>query len=415
VRIGIEKIDLYGSRAYLDIADLTTARGGSPQELERRQLVPYESRAVVPPYEDSVTLAVNAAERLLSEADRGQIELVVVATESAVDFGKPISSWVQRFCRLPAYSRNFEMKHMCYGGTAALHSAASWLASNLRPGKKALVINADLSRTRNHVQTEDDDLGELMAGGSAVAMLVSSDPQVLELELDKAAYWSTEISDALRPNSRTEIITGQTSFYSYLDALDETFDRYQQLVGEFDFDTYFRRNIYHAPFPGMTLIAHRTLLGRLGVTDRAAVEESYQVKVAGSTHFNRRIGSAYGGSTFICLLGTLHTATDVRPGDRLSIFAYGSGCQAEFYSGLVGPAATGYVRGLDLDQHLVTRQKLGVDQYEQIEKACEANIDQPWYQPLAQDVGDLYPNRYDGQRLLVLEDVRDYHRTYRWS
>lgn len=415
MRVGIEKLNLYGGRAYLDIADIAAARGGTAAELTRRQMVPYDQRAIVPPYEDPVTLAVNATERLLSDEDRQSIELVVVATESAVDFGKPISTWVQRFCRLPATSRNFEVKHMCYGGTAALWTAASWVAANTRPGKKALVINTDLSRTRSHLSTEEDDLGELMAGGSAVAMLIGAEPTVLELEPAKAGFWTNEISDALRPNSRTEIITGQTSFYSYLDALEETYERYEQAVGDVDFHTYFAKNIYHAPFPGMTMVAHRTLLNRVGVEDKAAIDVSYRERVAGSTHFIRRIGSAYGGSTFICLLGMLYTAADLHGGDRLSMFAYGSGCQAEFYSGLVGPTAAGFVRGLDIDGHLDSRLRLSVEEYEQIEKACEANIDQPTFEPLTQDVGDLYAQRYDGRGLLVLREVRGYHRDYGWS
>jgi 3-hydroxy-3-methylglutaryl CoA synthase len=415
MRVGIEKIDLYGGRAYLDIADLAEARGGTFEELERRQLVPYETRAILPPYEDAVTLAVNAAERLLSDEDRDRIELVIVATESAVDLGKPVSSWVRRFCGLPANSRNFEVKHMCYGGTAALRMAAAWAASGERPGRKALVINADLSRTRNHLSTEDDDLGELMAGGSAVAMLVGDDPRVLELEPGKAGHWSNEISDALRPNSRTEIITGQTSLYSYLDALEETFEAYRSVVGDVDFERDFARNIYHAPFPGMTMIAHRTLLNVIGGYDKAAIEESYRTRVADSTHFIRRIGSAYGGSTFICLLGMLQATVGLTTGDRLSIFAYGSGCQGEFYSGLAGPSAAETVRGRDIGGHLDSRLRLAVEQYEQIEKACEANIDEPSFPPVSQDVGDLYARRYDGNRLLVLEDVRDYRREYRWS
>lgn len=415
MRVGIEKMGLYGGRAYLDIADLAIARGGTLDELTRRQMVPYESRAIVPAYEDPVTLAVNAAERMLSPQDRERIELIVVATESAVDFGKPISTWVQRFCGLPAHSRNFEVKHMCYGGTAALRVAASWVASGVRPGKKALVINSDLSRTRNHLKTEADDLGELMAGGSAVALLVSGDPQVLELELDRAGCWTNELSDALRPNARTEIITAETSFYSYLDALEETYEQYARIVGDVDLERDFKKHVYHAPFPGMTMVAHRTLLNLVGVLDRAAIEASYRARVADSIHFIRRIGSAYGGSTFICLLGTLHCGGDLDAGDRLSIFAYGSGCQAEFYSGLVGPAATAYVRGLGIDEHLDSRLRLSVEQYEEIEAACEANVDQPTCDPLGQDVGDLYAQRYAGRRLLVLESLRDFQRSYRWS
>jgi hydroxymethylglutaryl-CoA synthase len=75
------------------------------------------------------------------------------------------------------------------------------------------------------------------------------------------------------------------------------------------------------------------------------------------------------------------------------------------------------VRDLDIDAHLDSRLRLTVEQYEQIEKACEVNIDEPACQPLTQDVGDLYARRYDyeGRRLLVLDNVRDYVRTYRWS
>ena len=127
-----------------------------------------EARTVLPPYEDAVTLAVNAAKRVLAPGDVPEIALLVVATESAVDQGKPISTWVHRLCGLPSSCRNFEVKHACYGGTAALHTASAWLATHGRPGAKALVIATDHSRA--HVGAEI----EFICGATAVALVPTS-------------------------------------------------------------------------------------------------------------------------------------------------------------------------------------------------------------------------------------------------
>jgi hydroxymethylglutaryl-CoA synthase len=415
MRIGIEKMTFYAARAYLPISELAVARGVELDSLTSQQLIPYEARTVVPAYEDAVTLAVNAAQRLLTPRDREDVELVVVATESGVDYGKPLSTWVHRFCGLPSQCRNFEVKHMCYGGTAALRVAASVLSAECRPGKKALVISADLSRPRTRVLTEDEGLAEFMAGGCAVAMLVSAEPGVLELEVDKTGFWTNELSDALRPTSSVEIITGQLSFCSYLDGLEEAYRHYESRVGAIDFSTYFNKHVYHAPFPGMPCVAHRTMLRERGIDDDVSIERSYRDKVAGGNHFGRRLGSAYGASPFVSLLGLLRTSTDLRPGDRISMYAYGSGCQAEFSSGLVGADAQDRVRALDLDGHLDERTRLSVAQYEAIERARERMIDGRDGDPLQDDPGGVYAERYAGRGLLVLQQVRNYRRTYGWA
>src|SRR5262249_38813237 len=155
---------------------------------DTRQIM-AEERSVVPPVEDAVTLAVNAAERLLTDADRKDIELLIVASESAVDFSKATSNWVHRFCRLPSNCRNFDIKHPCYSATGAFKMAASWVATQARPGKKALLISTDLTRA-DLLNSGFDFIG----GGCAVAMLISRDPQVLDVDLDRAGYWTYEIS-----------------------------------------------------------------------------------------------------------------------------------------------------------------------------------------------------------------------------
>ncbi len=406
--VGIEKINLYAGRFYLDIAELAQVRGLDSRYVAENLMC--KARSVYPVYEDAITLAVNAAKKLLLSQDLEDIELLIVGTESAVDMGKPISTWVHRFCNLSHNCRNFEIKHACYGGTAALKMAAFWVASGIRPGKKALVISTDFS------STQIDNKYEAISGGSAVAMLVSNNPQILELELGKAGYWTNEISDNLRPNSRVEVVTTEMSFYSYMDALEGAYSHYIQLNGNnpVNYEADFKKHIYHAPFPGMTFQAHRTMLNRLHTVDKVTAKSKFEEKVAESLHFAQVIGSSYGSSTFIGLLSLLNYASDLQPKDRISLFAYGGGCQGEFYSGLIGSTAREKICSLNINQHLNQRIRLSVEEYEINELTREKYINTSTYKP-ERNLSESYEKLYENQGFLVLKQVEDFYREYEWS
>jgi len=409
MKIGIEKLNLYAGRLCTDAVKLAEARGKEQRYAVEQVMV--GARAVIPVFEDAVTLAVNAARPLLTPEDAKSIELLIVNTESSVDFGKPVSTWVHRFCGLPVNCRNFELKHACYGGTGALKMAALWVASGVRPGKKALVISADF--TRPHLEDGFDFVG----GGGAVAMLISADPHVLAFEPGKAGYWTQEIADAFRPTSTTEIVDNQTSLYSYLDALEGAFSHYEQIAGPIDYVTAFKKHIYHAPFPGMALQAHRAML-RSADMPKAAILQSFRTKVQEGLHFARRIGTTYGASNFVSLLSLLSVAEDLDAGDPISLFSYGSGCQGEFYDGTIGPGARAMVRSLELDRRLDERASLSFDLYERNERLRRSFTDSPDYAPVR--TGDhaydgLYEEHYARRGLLVLKQVKDYHRTYELS
>lgn len=406
MNIGIEKIDLYAGRVCLDVAELAAARKADVAYVTGELMC--ARRSVYPVYEDAVTLAVNAARRLLSPEDVEQIELLITATESAVDFGKPLSTWVHRFCNLPTRCRNFEIKHACYGGTGALKMAASWVASGLRPGKKALVISADATRPCL------GEPAEPLGGGCAVAMLVGSNPQILDIDLERTGYWTEEIADTFRPTARAEVIDDQISAYSYLDALEGAYGHYTEIAGDIDYDTGFQRHIYHAPFPGMARLAHRTLLGGFGITG-AAAETSFLEKVAGGLRFAKQIGTCYGASNFVCLLGLLHDGATLTPDRPISLFSYGSGCQGEFYSASVCPGACDRVRALAIARHLEERLPVSVQQYEEFERTRQQVIDARDYEPPRNGSDKAYASRYAGAGLLVLKQVQNYRREYGWS
>lgn len=403
--VGIEKLDMYVGKLMVDALDLAEARGRDRASTLAQVMM--ESRSVTPVWEDAVTLAVNAAKRLLAGEEMADIELLIVGTESAVDFAKPISTWVHRFCGLPSSCRSFEVKHACYGGTAALKMAASWVASAARPGKKALVVSSDLTRrsTRDHF--------DFVGGGCAVAMLVSAQPDILEIDLSRTGYWTSEIYDAWRPTFRLETVDNEISLFSYLDALEGAFENYQQAAPG-DYRNDFKRHIYHAPFPGMTLHAHRTLLGGLGA-DRSAIQESFDRKVAGGISIGKRIGTAYGSSTFISLMSLLQPGSDLEQGDRVSIFSYGSGCQGEFYDGVIGPRAGERMAKLDIDSMLEERWPLTVEEYERVECVRGEQFDKPDSSVNHATVPGAYEQLYRGRNLLVLDRVEDHRRMYAWS
>jgi hydroxymethylglutaryl-CoA synthase len=404
VTVGIETIEGYTGRLQLALPLLAEARGLAPTFASTRLMA--DARTVLPPWEDAVTLAVNAGRRLLDGVDPSEVALLIVATESGVDFGKPISSWVHRYLGLPAACRNFEVKHACYGGTAALHMAAAWVASGFAPGKKALVIASDHSRS--HLGSEV----EFISGAGAVAMLMSATPGVLALELGHSGYWSTEIADTFRPTATAEMGDSQMSLYSYLDALEEAYGLYEACQAPLDPRAHFQHQIYHAPFPGMPLQGHRALLRRHDVP-KAEIQADFEARVAPSLWLARQVGGTYSASVYLNLLGLLSAESNAKAGDRVGFFSYGSGCQAEFFSGTLGEEAA--VRKAGWPARLAERVPLTVEQYEALERAREGLLGLPHGEARDGSQQTLYDDAYAGRGLLVLDRLEDHRRHYGWS
>lgn len=407
-RAGIEKIGVYPGSLALAMSRLCAARGHDPADIRETMMI--DERSVNPVWEDPVTMAVNAANPMLTEADREQIELLIVASESGVDQEKPLSTWVHRYLRLTPHCRNFEVKHACYGGTAGLHMALNWVAAGSAGGAKALVIATDQSRMH---------LGqpwEFVMGAGAAAALVSATPRVLEVELGKSGYWTNEVSDLTRPTSRVETGNSETSLLSYLEALEGAYAHYLERVKPpADFDEYFAKNLYHAPFGGMTFRAHRTLLRRWLPMSKSEAWAHFERKTLPSLQYLRRMGGTYAASTFIGLLGLIEGAEDLEPGDRISIFSYGSGSCAEFYSGIVGPEAREAVRAARLPELLEARYQLTVAEYEAVEEGRTRLIDLGDYEPELHLPATWYDRHYRGRGLLVFRGMKDYYRQYGWS
>jgi len=405
--LGIEKIRVYSSSLALDLHTLCKARGMDADKVTADLML--RERCLNPPWEDAVTMGVNAAEGMLSEEDRRSIGLLLVGTESSVDQEKSISSWIHDFLRLPSDCMNLEVKSACFAATGALSLALAWLESPASLGRKVLIVSTD--QTTMHIGKPWEPVG----GASAVALLVSREPKVLSYERDKVGVHAEEVSDVIRPTSRVETGNSETSLFSYLVGVEGAYRNFVERVGEVDFETFFDRVIYHVPFSGITFRAHKTLLREFTSVPASGAKASFERMTEPALAYNKRMGTSYGASTFIALVGLLDKDHSLREGARLGIFAYGSGSCAQFYTGVVLPGARAIARESQVEEQLNARRMVTVEEYERLEHARDESIGVPEWVPDWDIVPGHYEAAYRGQRKLVLKKISEYYRTYEWS
>lgn len=407
-RIGIERLNLYGGSLFLDQEKLAVARGLDPAKVVKDFLI--DTRTVLPPFEDTVTMGANAARPLLDFVDAESIGMLIVGTESSVDFGKPISTNIIGALGLGPNIRNYETKHACYSGVAALDTAINWIASGLNKGRKALVISSDFSRM--HLYAKE----EFVLGGVAAAVIVSEEPKIIEYEIEKRGTWTTDVYDTFRPSARDETGNNEVSLFTYMDAIEGAYNHYREIAGETTpFANTFDYLAYHTPFPGMAFQAHRTLSNLDGRKPKAEITQSFEQRVLPGLTYARRVGSTYGASNFVGIAGIAAGNGYSKPGARVGFFSYGSGAIGEFYSGILCESAHETVTSMNIEGSLGSRIEVSVDEYEVIEKTREAYVENPNFVPDFSLPEHVYNRCYEDKHKLVLSEVKDFYRTYRWT
>jgi polyketide biosynthesis 3-hydroxy-3-methylglutaryl-CoA synthase-like enzyme PksG len=407
--VGIEAIHPYVGRMSLDVAMLFSARG---LDDSRMQNLMMREKSVNLPIEDAVTNAVNAAAPIvnaLTPQQRETIELVIVGTESAVDFGKPVSTYVADYLQLGRRHRSFETKHACYGGTAALQMAASFVRASPRE-VRALVIAADASSAAAR-----NTYWEPSQGAGAVAMLVGQEGHVLSLDHGASGYNSYEVMDTLRPRADVEAGDSDLSLMSYMNCLEACFAHYAEVVEGTDLRSAFSYLVLHTPFAGMVKSAHRRLMRKVAGAGTAEVDEDFARRVEPSVRFCQRVGNIYSAALYLALCSLIANTDLTRP-RRVGLFSYGSGCCSELYSGVIGPAAVAHLARHDIVARIDGRYRLQMAEYEVISDLARQRM--AGVQDLDPDpapYAHIMRSHIDGERLLVLEGIKNYHRAYRWT
>lgn len=388
IAVGIDDLNVYGSALCVEAVDLAVARGRAARTVTSIGLL---RRSLAPPFEDPVTLAVNAARPLAVE----KIGLLIVATESGVDFAKPLSSYVHRWLGLPARCRHIEVKHACYAGTAALQLAAAWVREE--PTRQALVIMTDMARRLF------GDSAEPAEGAGAVAVTVTAAPRVLALD-PWTGVAAREIYDVMRPTPTREVIHSALSLAAYLDLLEIAWAGYAEAAGPQAWERL-ERICYHTPVTPLVRQAHTLLVETVRPDEDPAA--SFAAMVEPSLRYPRELGNTYSA----CLYAALAGLVDSGFAGRTGLYSYGSGSCAEMTSGVIGPGAAAIVGRHRIGERLAARRRVDVAEYERIVAATERAFVEPDLTPDRDAHGDLY----QGRGLLVLESVRDHYRAYGWS
>ncbi|MEU8242627.1 hydroxymethylglutaryl-CoA synthase [Actinoplanes missouriensis] len=404
--IGIEAIDVYPGSAWITAGDLAAGRGLDQDRVRNLMLT---GRAVALPFEDPVTHAVNAARTLVDELDpavRDSIEMVLVATESGVDYSKSISSYVHRYLGLHPRCRLLEVKQACYAATAALQLAAGYLAAGASPQARVLLIATDVGLT-----DERAEYAELATGSGAVAMLLGSRADVLELDLGAFGLHCFETMDTARPGPDIEVADADQSLVAYLECTVRSFADYRERVADADLATTFDHLAFHTPFAGMVRAAHRRAMREFTPMAPAEVDADFHQRVAPGLRYPSQVGNLFSGALYLALASVIDAMPATAGDARIGLFSYGSGCSAEFLSGTAGPAARQAVAARKIDQRLAARRRLTFDEYrELLPRGRDCLLPR-------RDATVGVPDRWRpdaGRPLLALQRIDNYHRHYDW-
>lgn len=350
MNIGVDKIGFYTPHLYVDMRKLAAERNVDPDKFTIG--IGQDTMALPPITQDAVTMAANAAQEILSEQDKKQIDFVIFGTETGIDHSKSAGIYVHHLLGLNEQARTVEVKQACYGATAAIQMAKGHIALN--PESKVLVLGSDIARYGLNTP------GEATQGAGAVALVMSADPKMMRLE-EQSAYLTADIMDFWRPiYSETAFADGKYSNEQYIAFFTKAWEAYKVKTGLQLQD--FTAICYHLPYTKMGRKALKAVLDEASEEDQERLLENYQI----STRYNRDVGNIYTGSLYLSLLSLLEQKEDLQAGARIGLYSYGSGAVGEFFTGILQENYHEHLFAEEHKQLFDSRKEVSVTEYEKI-------------------------------------------------
>jgi hydroxymethylglutaryl-CoA synthase len=403
--VGIDAIEIHTGKLSLDLANtFAPAKNDEPKKYTKG--LGLETSSFPDTYEDIVTMGANAARRLMERRDLTPQDIgrIDVATESAFDNSKPVSTYIAG-CLEQVFDGDFhhankgERKFACISGTQSLDDAFNWISAGRNRGRSALVVATDTALYAR------GDAGEATQGAGAVAMLIGEDPDVVTLSQEQG-YGSADETDFLKPNQQFPSVDGKRSVQVYLARMREALEDFESVSGDTHPDD-FALIPFHTPFPGMVrkagLLGYRHMIRDTEIeeeladeigrqprreafddqeafldavkeyTDRLKETEPYREWYADAIDptldIARRVGNWYTGSVHVARASGLKHALehDVDlAGQQLLVGSYGSGAQAEIHAETVQESWTEEIGALTLDEQLEARYDVTYEEYERV-------------------------------------------------
>lgn len=369
--IGIDKLNFFTSDMYVDMGELAETRKEDPNKYLIG--IGQKKQAVIPNSQDSVTLAANAAGKIVDDFERKNIDLILFGTESGVDSSKSAAVYLQGLLKINPQASGVELKQACFGLTAGIQLAMGHIMMN--PNSRVLLVGSDIARYGINTP------GEPTQGGGAVAMIMSAKPSILKINPGNA-HLTKDIMDFWRPLYRKEaLVDGKYSSREFIDFFDQTFNEYKERenLSTSDFDAL----IFHLPYTKMGLKALR--IGLQG--ESKEVQQRLFDQFDASKQLNAEVGNLYTGSLYLSLISLLKKGK-LKDNDLIGLFSYGSGAEGEFFTANTVPGFKSVLENLDISW-LDNRRQVTVSEYEDIYKASLEFTDRNFLTGFKQDKSEF--------------------------
>jgi len=358
--VGILAMEVYFPSTYVKQTELETANGVSAGKYTLG--LNQDAMAFTGDLEDVNSISLTVVQSLLekysiSPTEVGRLE---VGTESLVDKSKSTKTVLMS---LFAESGNTDIEgatvvNACYGGTAALLNALSWVDSGAWDGRFAIVVAADIA-------VYADGPARPTGGCGSVAMLIGRNAP-LAVDLRTRTTHATHVWDFFKPNLDSEYpeVNGALSQTCYLRALDDCYTRFvnkSQMVRQKDVTVgatdYF---LFHSPYNKLVQKSFARLMYQdmlSGAEDGASIEPwksvppaetyedkglesalkgaagpKYKEKVAIGCELSKNIGNAYTASVWMNLANLVSSQGASLDEKGVVLFSYGSGALASMIS-----------------------------------------------------------------------------------
>ncbi len=403
---GIEAASYYVPSLYLEIKHLAEKRGIEPAKLEKG--LGLHKMGLPDVHEDAATFAAEALLKLIKDYNihPKEISRIYLGTESALDAAKPTASYamqmVEKVLGDEFGARCFrncdvvDLTFACIGAVDALHNSLDFVRVN--PDKKAVVIASD------YAKYELASSGEYTQGGGAVAVLVSSEPNLIEIE-NNWGVATESVFDFFKPRrhfkkeeltnapenfpEKIEIFTdepvfdGQYSNQCYQDRIREAYQHYKDTAGKDKPYQDWKYLIFHLPyaFHGKRVFTEIYSLEN-GISfetpeEQKAVAKSENYirfindKIEKSQRASSEIGNMYTASIFMALLSALQTSfneNEELSGQEIGFLGYGSGSKSKVFAGKMSQNWKSVVEKWNLFEELKNRTAIDFDTYEKLHR-----------------------------------------------
>ena len=129
----------------------------------------------------------------------------------------------------------------------------------------------------------------------------------------------------------------------------------------------------------------------------------------------KAVGNTYSSTVYTCLMGLILEDEDLKAGDRIGIYSYGSGACAEFYSARVLPGARAYMQSVGIDDHLNNRYDLSIEEFDALARKRSSHAEKPTFETDLDYPKGWFDKYYKGNKYLIFKGAEDFIRKYEWS